>query len=155
MRSRRCGKDAESHAEEDKKRREEVEARNKADNAVYTTEKMLKENGDKLKGEDKSKIESALNGVKEALKGSDGAAIESALSKLNEVQQAIWAEVYKQASQARGGAGGAGPEPGPGPQPGGGAGGTRRNPAGAKAEPRRKGRSSTRRLWTRTSANLK
>ena len=129
--------DAESHADEDKKRREEVEARNKADNAVYTTEKMLKENGDKLKGEDKSKIESALNGVKEALKGSDAAAIEGALSKLNEVQQAIWAEVYKQASQARGGAGGAGP--GAGPEQGGGAGGTRTESSGAEGGAKEEG----------------
>src|SRR5690606_9858224 len=56
--------DAESHAEEDKKRREEVEVRNEADNAVYRSEKMLKDSGDKISGGDKSKIEAAMNGVK-------------------------------------------------------------------------------------------
>jgi molecular chaperone DnaK len=122
-------KDAESHAEEDKKRREEVEARNKADNAVYSTEKMLKENGDKLSAADKSKIESAVNEVKEALKGSDAAPIESALAKLNEASQAVWSEIYKQASQARGVAGGPGAGPGP-EQPGPGAGGTRTESSG-------------------------
>src|SRR6187401_685376 len=92
-------KDAESHAEEDKKRREEVEARNKADNAVYTTEKMLKESGDKISGDDKSKIEKAVADVKEALKGSDAAAIKSASEKLNEAWQAVSAELYKKAAE--------------------------------------------------------
>src|SRR5262245_53130997 len=71
-------KDAELHAEEDKQRREEIETRNEADNAVYRTEKMLKENADKISGDSKSKIESALNAVKDALKGSNTAAIKSA-----------------------------------------------------------------------------
>ena len=68
-------KDAEAHAEEDKKRREEIEQRNEADNAVYRSEKMLKDNADKISGSDKSKIEDAVAEVKEALKGSDAAAI--------------------------------------------------------------------------------
>src|SRR2546426_557677 len=65
-------KDAEAHADEDRKHREEIEARNEADNAVYRSEKMLKDNADKISGDDKAKIESAINEVKEALKGSDG-----------------------------------------------------------------------------------
>jgi molecular chaperone DnaK len=105
-------KDAESHAEDDKKRREEVEVRNEADNSVYRTEKMLKDNADKLSAADKSKIESAVGGVKEALKGTDGAAIKAASDKLNEAWQAASAELYKSAQQARGGAG-AGPQGGP------------------------------------------
>jgi molecular chaperone DnaK len=114
-------RDAESHAEEDKKQREEVETRNEADNAVYRSEKMLKDNADKLSGDDKGKIESAVNAVKEALKGSDSAAIKSAADKLNEAWQAASAELYKAAAakaQAEKG-GGAGAGPGPGGQPGG------------------------------------
>ena len=92
-------KDAESHAEEDKKRREEIEARNEADNAVYRSEKMLKDNADKISGDDKSKIEKAIDEVKEALKGSDAAAIKSASEKLNEAWQTVSAELYKAASE--------------------------------------------------------
>ena len=122
-------KDAESHADDDKKRREEVEVRNEADNAVYRTEKMLKESGDKLQAGDKDKIETAMHGVKEALKGSDSAAIKSASEKLNEAWQAVSAELYKQASQARGGATGPAGGPEPGPQ----AGGTRTESSGGTA----------------------
>ncbi len=68
-------KDAEAHAEDDKKRREEIETRNEADNAVYRSEKMLKDNADKISGADKSKIEDAIKEVKEAVKGGDAAAI--------------------------------------------------------------------------------
>jgi molecular chaperone DnaK len=112
-------KDAESHAEDDKKRREEVEVRNEADNSVYRTEKMLKDNADKLAAGDKSKIETAVAGVKEALKGSDSAAIKAASDKLNEAWQAASAELYKSAQQARGGGPGAGPGPQGGPTGGG------------------------------------
>ncbi|MGH7942157.1 MAG: molecular chaperone DnaK, partial [Limisphaerales bacterium] len=99
-------RDAESHADEDKKRREEVETRNDADNAVYRTEKMLKESGDKISGDDKSKIENAVNALKDALKGSDTGVIKSAADKLNEVSQAVWQEVYKAAAaQAQAGKG--------------------------------------------------
>ena len=111
-------KDAESHAEEDKQQRETIEARNEADNAVYRSEKMLKDNADKISGADKSKIETAINETKEALKGSDGAAIKAASEKLNEAWQAVSAELYKAASEkarAEKGGPGAGPgEQGPG-----------------------------------------
>ena len=92
-------KDAEAHAEDDKSKREEVEARNEADNAVYRTEKMLKESADKLSGDDKGKIEKAVADVKEALKGSDAGAIKSASEKLNEAWQAASAELYKAAAE--------------------------------------------------------
>jgi molecular chaperone DnaK len=92
-------KDAEAHADEDKKRREEIETRNEADNTVYRTEKLLKESGDKISGDSKSKIETAMNDVKEALKGSDSAAIKSASEKLNEAWQTVSAELYKAASE--------------------------------------------------------
>jgi molecular chaperone DnaK len=97
-------KDADVHAEEDKKRREEIETRNQADNAVYRSEKMLKENGEKISGDAKSKIEKATNDVKEALKGSDSAAIQSAADKLNEAWSSVSEELYKQAGAQAGGA---------------------------------------------------
>src|SRR6204780_1825016 len=78
-------RDAESHAEEDKKKREEVEARNEGDNAVYRSEKLVKDNADKISAEDKAKLESAVTAAKDALKGSDTAAIKAAGEKLNEV----------------------------------------------------------------------
>jgi len=98
-------KDAEAHAEDDKKQREQIEVRNEADNAVYRSEKMLKDNADKISGADKSKIEEAIKEVKEALKGQDAAAIRSANEKLNEVWQTVSAELYKAAGEkARAGA---------------------------------------------------
>jgi molecular chaperone DnaK len=106
-------KDADVHAEEDKRRREEIETRNQADNAVYRSEKMLKDNGDKLSGDAKSKIEKATNDLKEALKGSDSAAIQSAADKLNEAWSSVSEELYKQAgAQAGAGARAGGPEAG-------------------------------------------
>jgi len=114
-------KDAEEHADDDKKRREEIETRNEADNAVYRSEKMLKESADKISGDDKGKIESAVNEVKEALKGSDASAIRSAADKLNEAWQSVSAELYKAASEkARAGRGQpGGGQPGAGPEEGG------------------------------------
>ncbi len=91
-------KDAEAHADEDKAKRDEVETRNEADSAVYRSEKMLKDTGDKISGDDKAKIEKAVADVKEALKGSDAAAIKSAAEKLNEAWQAVSAELYKAAA---------------------------------------------------------
>ena len=92
-------KDAETHADEDKAKREEVESRNEADSSVYRTEKMLKDNADKISGDDKGKIEKAVADVKEALKGNDSAAIKSASEKLNEAWQAVSAELYKAAAE--------------------------------------------------------
>src|SRR5262249_37428711 len=105
-------KDAESHAEDDKKQREEIEVRNEADNPVYRAEKFLKDNADKVSGADKSKMESPGHEVKEALKGSDAGAIRSASEKLNEAGQAVSAELYKAASEKTRGKG-------PGPEAGG------------------------------------
>src|SRR6184192_1127390 len=92
-------KDAEAHAEEDKRKREEIEVRNEADNAVYRSEKMLKDNADKISGDDKAKIERAVSAVKEALKGTDVSTVKSASEKLNEAWQAVSAELYKAASE--------------------------------------------------------
>jgi molecular chaperone DnaK len=111
-------KDAEAHAEDDKKQREEIETRNEADNLVYRIEKFLKDSADKISGDDKSKIESAVNEVKEALKGQDASAIKSASDKLNEAWQAVSAELYKAASEKARAQGGKGPQEGPPPSGG-------------------------------------
>jgi molecular chaperone DnaK len=95
----RMRKDAEAHAEEDRLHKEEIEARNDADGIVYRSEKMIKDNADKISGSDKSKLEGAVSALKEALKGSDTAAIKSASEKLNEAWQSVSAELYKAASE--------------------------------------------------------
>jgi molecular chaperone DnaK len=91
-------KDAEAHADDDKAKLEEIQTRNEADNAVYRTEKLIKDNADKISADDKSKLEAAISAVKEALKGTDAAAIKSANEKLNEVSQAVGTELYKAAA---------------------------------------------------------
>jgi len=91
-------KDAELHADEDKAKKEEIETRNEVDNAVYRTEKLVKDNADKISAEDKTKLETAMTAAKEALKGSDTAAIKSAGEKLNEAAQTVGAELYKAAA---------------------------------------------------------
>ncbi len=109
----RMRKDADAHAEEDKKRREEIEKRNEADATLYRSEKMLKENESKISEADRAKIQQAIDALKEALKGSDVAALSAATDKLNETWQAVSAELYKaaagqaQAGQAAGGPAGA------------------------------------------------
>jgi molecular chaperone DnaK len=108
-------KDAELHEEEDKKKREEVETRNEADNAVYRTEKMLKDNGEKIPAADKAKIESAVKDVQEALKGQDAAAIKSASEKLNESWQAASEQLYKTAQDEQSKAGASGKSEGGAP----------------------------------------
>jgi len=109
-------KDAELHADEDKARKEEVETRNEVDNAVYRTEKLIKDNADKISADDKTKLEAAISAAKDALKGSDTAAIKSAGEKLNEAAQAIGAEMYKNA-QANAAKGQPGAQPGAEEQP--------------------------------------
>jgi molecular chaperone DnaK len=112
----RMRKDAEAHAEDDRQQRESVEARNEADNAVYRSEKMLRDNGDKMDPADKGKIETATTAVREALKGTDPAAIKTATENLTQVWQTASAELYKAAEKARAAQGAAGQ---PGAAPGG------------------------------------
>src|SRR2546421_8042660 len=78
----RMVKDAEAHAEEDRKRREEAETRNQAETLVYSTEKVLKENDEKIPSETKDKVQKAIDEVNEALKSEDVSAIKSAVEKL-------------------------------------------------------------------------
>src|ERR1700731_2157469 len=82
----RMMKEAESHADEDKKRREEIEVRNRADQAVYGAERLLKDTGDKLSSSDKQAIESAMEAVKQASAGTDASAIKNALDQLTQAQ---------------------------------------------------------------------
>ena len=110
--------DGELHAEEDRAQKETLEARNDADGAVYRTEKLLKENQATISETNRRKIESVLNGVKEALKGNDSAAIKKAAAKLNETWQAVSAELYKTASEKAGSSqGDSGGERGVPPEP--------------------------------------
>jgi molecular chaperone DnaK len=118
----RMRKEAESHEEEDRRKRGEIELRNEADNAVYRSEKLLKESGEKIPAADKAKIEQASGQVQEALKGTDIAALKAAVEGLNTTWQAVSAELYKSAAQQQQAqqAAGAGADPGAGAEPGGG-----------------------------------
>jgi molecular chaperone DnaK len=104
--------DAKSHSAEDKKKREEVEIRNQADQLVYQTEKNLKEYGDKVDGESKGKIEAAMGRVREALKTSDTNEMRSAKEALDQVWQEAASKMYASAQPQPGGQPG-GPSPGP------------------------------------------
>ncbi|MGE5613752.1 MAG: molecular chaperone DnaK [Bacillota bacterium] len=101
----RAVKEAEKYAQEDKKRKEEVETRNNADSMVYQSEKTLKDLGDKLSSEDRSRIEDKINKVKEALKGNDTARIKSTTEELTQAFYDISAKIYQQNPGAHGGAG--------------------------------------------------
>jgi molecular chaperone DnaK len=109
----RMVKDAEAHAEEDRKRREEAEVRNQADTLVYQTEKLLKEQGDKISGDEKSAVEDKLGDLKGALGGSDVEAIRNATDALMSASQTFTQKLYEAAS-AEGAAAGAGGPGGPG-----------------------------------------
>ena len=87
-------KDAEAHAEEDRKRREEAETRNQAESLVNHTEKFLKDNEDKVPGEVKDKVNAAISEANEALKGTDISAIKSAIEKLSAESQEMGQAIY-------------------------------------------------------------
>jgi len=97
--------DAEEHAEEDRKRREEAETRNQAESLVYQTEKFVKDNDDKLPSEVKDKVNAALGDAQAALKGTDTEAIRAAMEKLATESQALGQALY--ADQSAGAAGAA------------------------------------------------
>ncbi|HLG53706.1 MAG TPA: molecular chaperone DnaK [Vicinamibacterales bacterium] len=100
----RMMKEADAHSDEDKKRREEIETRNRADQAVYAAEKMLQETGDKLAASDKSAVEAAIEGVKTAINANDTAGMNRALDLLTQTQHKAAEALYKNAGPA--GAGG-------------------------------------------------
>jgi molecular chaperone DnaK len=95
----RMKKDAEEHAEEDRKRKEKVEARNTADALIHTTEKTLEELKDKFSKEDKENIEKAIKELREALTGDDTAKIKEKTDALSQVMQKASATIYQQAAQ--------------------------------------------------------
>jgi molecular chaperone DnaK len=97
-------KDAEAHAEEDKRRREEAEVRNNADNLVYQTEKVLREQGDKVTEEERAAVEQPLADVKAALSGTDTEAIKSASERLMTASQAFSQKLYEAAARDTAGA---------------------------------------------------
>ncbi len=101
----RMVRDAEAHAEDDRRRREEAEVRNQADSLVYQTEKMLKDQASSFTGDQKSKVDSDLSALKEALTGSDLEAIKSATEKLAVGVQELGKQLYEQAAAAGAGAG--------------------------------------------------
>ncbi|MGA7417065.1 MAG: Hsp70 family protein, partial [Acidimicrobiales bacterium] len=100
----RMVKDAEAHAEDDRRRREEAEVRNNADTLVYQTEKLLKDQGDKFQGDEKEKVESALKALKESLAGSDLESIKSSTESLLTASQSFSQRLYEEASKADGNA---------------------------------------------------
>ena len=91
--------EAEAHTEEDRKKRELIEVRNKADNAIYSTEKALRELGDKVSEEEKTKIKEAIEKTKKTMEGEDKEAIEKATNELFTVSHHL-AEEYKKAQAA-------------------------------------------------------
>jgi len=112
----RMMKEAESHAGEDKKRREEIELRNRADQAVYAAERMIKDTGEKLGATDRQAIETAIEAARKANEGTDASAIQKALDQLTSAQHRAAESLYRQqaagsADGAPGGAGSAGATP--------------------------------------------
>jgi len=95
----RMVRDAEAHAEEDRRRKAEADTRNQADTLVYQTEKLLRENGDKIDAGERSKVETAIGSLKEALSGSDVEAIKRGTEQLMQVSQGFAQRLYEAASQ--------------------------------------------------------
>ncbi len=118
----RMMREAETHADEDKKRKEEIENRNKADQAVYGAEKFMKDSGDKLQAADKTAIEGAIEALKKAIESGDAAAIAREMENLTQAQHKAAAALYQQAAPGAGQAPG-GDGPGAGAAGGGATGG--------------------------------
>jgi molecular chaperone DnaK len=104
----RMTKDAESHAAEDRKKREVVDLKNQADQLVYSTEKTLKEHGEKVSAEVRGNIESAVNNLKEAVKGEDADAIKKAIDNLGAASQELGKVLYEEAAKKQAASGAAG-----------------------------------------------
>jgi molecular chaperone DnaK len=116
----RMVKDAESHAEEDRKRKEKVEARNQLDSLVYQVEKDVKEWGDRLSSDARSRLDSALERARKALKQDDAGELAAARDELTQAFSAAGQQIYQaQAAQEQASAGTTASEPSPEPQPSG------------------------------------
>ncbi len=103
----RMVRDAESNASDEKRRREEAEARNQADNAIYAVEKALAESGDKVPADEKQEIDAKLQATKEALKGADVEAVKKTTEELLQASHKLAQQAYAQPQQASAAAGGA------------------------------------------------
>jgi molecular chaperone DnaK len=101
----RMMKEAESHADEDRKRREEIETRNRADQAVYAAERFVKESGERLSPADRAGIEGAAESLRKAIESNDAAAIARGMEALTEAQHKAAASLYQQASAGAAGGG--------------------------------------------------
>jgi molecular chaperone DnaK len=117
----RMMKEAESHADDDRKRKEEIETRNHADQAAYAAERLLKDAGDKLSASDRQPIESAIEDLKKAIERNDTAEMKRAMDALQTAQHKAAEAMYRGASASGAGGAAGGPAGGPsgGPQPGG------------------------------------
>ncbi len=104
----RMVRDAEQHAEEDRRLRDEQEIRNTADTLVYQTQKLLKDQGDKISGPEKDTVEAALSELEGALKGTDMGAIKDGTEKLMNASQTFAQQLYERAAAEQAAAGGAG-----------------------------------------------
>jgi len=109
-------KDADAHSEEDKKRRQVVDLKNQADQLIYSTEKTLKEHGDKVSSATRGKIENAVNNLKEAVKGEDASAIRKAIDNLGDAGQELGKTLYEEAAKKQA-ASASGPAEQPPPPP--------------------------------------
>ncbi|HPS41997.1 MAG TPA: molecular chaperone DnaK [Anaerolineaceae bacterium] len=107
-------KDAEAHAEEDKKRKDLVEIRNNADNAIYTAEKLLRENGEKVPAEMKKEVEDSVANLKGVMNTDDTERIRTAMESLNQSIQKVGASMYQQPGPGAQAAPDSGPQPGQG-----------------------------------------
>jgi molecular chaperone DnaK len=125
----RMAKDADAHSAEDKKRRDEIEARNLLDSLVYNVEKMLREHGDKISGSERGDVENALADAKKALEGSDKAVMDKAREKLTATSHKLAEAMYRAAQPAAGAQ--------PGAQPGAAEGGAA--PGGGNGEAKKDG----------------
>jgi molecular chaperone DnaK len=96
----RMVRDAEAHAEDDRKRRDEAEVRNNADGLVYQTEKLLKDQAESFQGSERDDVEGALSTLKEALAGSDMESIKSATDKLLSASQSFSQRLYEEAAKS-------------------------------------------------------
>ena len=91
-------KDAEAHASEDKKKKEEIEVRNNAESLIYNSEKTMTELGDKVSGEEKTKVQTEIDNVKKALEGNDTEKIKQATESLTQVFYKLSEQLYSQAN---------------------------------------------------------
>ncbi|HVC32214.1 MAG TPA: Hsp70 family protein, partial [Chloroflexota bacterium] len=114
----RMVREGEAHAEEDKRRREEIELRNNADSLAYTAEKTMRDYGEKVPVDLKSEVDSKVAAVRSALQSGDVNTIRSATDDLNAALQKVGQAVYGQAGSAAGAGAGPGPEAGPGAEGG-------------------------------------